>query len=505
MISKIEVKGFKPFRNRQALQLSPITVLCGVNSCGKTSLLQCLLLLKQTLADPSPNVILRLNGALLQLGTFANVVFGHEVADGLEIALELRDLSPLRRPRRGVFARSNWAISAARFEVRFNQAEHTRDVVVDYFSASLWPAGEHGTDSEPVSVAASRSGDHYDLSFDSLLVLENPYVVSLMSHMKDFDKLIRVRKPMRLQRVPVLFSGFFPVAFRLNMREITEQLGVQAKDLDGPEALTVGTIMSSLKEAVDRELESVSYIGPLRDEPQRHYVFDQGTTLEIGNKGEFAAHILALEGKHNAEYVSDVFHPTPIRSSLNEAVDYWICQRFQLTSRLWIKEVDDAIYQVMLETAGGGTDVSIPDVGFGVSQLLPLVVEGLRHRNGRLLVFEQPEIHLHPRMQAELADFLICLALAGRRVVVETHSDHLLTRLRRRVAEDPSNRIGELLSVYFAQQREGASEFSKIPVDQCGSAEMWPEGFFDQGDLDNRALLKAQFVKARAGRDESRT
>ena len=107
-----------------------------------------------------------------------------------------------------------------------------------------------------------------------------------------------------------------------------------------------------------------------------------------------------------------------------------------------VKSEKSIMYQILFRLGGSKTReaVTIADVGFGVSQLLPILVLGIRSDESSLLLLEQPEIHLHPKLQANLADFLLTLAEQGRRLIVETHSDHFINRLRRRIAEDLDRR-----------------------------------------------------------------
>lgn len=136
---------------------------------------------------------------------------------------------------------------------------------------------------------------------------------------------------------------------------------------------------------------------------------------------------------------------------------------------------------MVLTDTRSGVDVSPSDVGFGVSQVLPIVVELLANRE-TVICIEQPEIHLHPKVQTELAELLIQSASSGPRknqVIVETHSEHLLLRLQRRIRE------GELLStdvavIYVEQDDSGNAGAQRLRMDDAGFfIDPWPAGFFD--------------------------
>jgi predicted ATPase len=137
--------------------------------------------------------------------------------------------------------------------------------------------------------------------------------------------------------------------------------------------------------------------------------------------------------------------------------------------------------------------VSIVDVGFGVSQILPIIAVSLLSPVNSILVFEQPEIHLHPRAQAGLGELFLCLARTGRRVLVETHSENLINRLRRRIAEDDHNQFENWVNILFVHppaEGRGAT-VEKGRVDRYGNIENWPPGFQAESAIDARAIILA--------------
>jgi len=121
---------------------------------------------------------------------------------------------------------------------------------------------------------------------------------------------------------------------------------------------------------------------------------------------------------------------------LHSALSFWI-RHLKLADSLYVKDIAKRLnlFEVDITGAGRGTTANLADVGFGVSQVLPVLIQGLLTRSGGIYLVQQPEIHLHPDAQAGLADFFIYLASYGVITVVETHSEYLLLRLRRRLAE----------------------------------------------------------------------
>jgi predicted ATPase len=136
---------------------------------------------------------------------------------------------------------------------------------------------------------------------------------------------------------------------------------------------------------------------------------------------------------------------------------------------------------------------TIRHVGFGISQVLPIIVEGLRMRKNGILILEQPEIHLHPKIQSMLFDFIYSLSLTGKKFIIETHSDHFITRMRRRVAEDNSN-LSEKINLVFIEERETEHLFHKLNLDDMGTYDYFPNDFVDQSE-DYDAIILAQAKK----------
>ena len=142
--------------------------------------------------------------------------------------------------------------------------------------------------------------------------------------------------------------------------------------------------------------------------------------------------------------------------------------------------------------SSSGVKVDISDVGFGVSQILPILIEGLRMGDGQTLLLEQPEIHLHPKLQMQLTDFFIAMSLNDKNTIIETHSEHIINRLVRRSLEDDD--IREKINIYFINS-EGL--FEKIIIDKGKGITNWPVDFFDQAVDEQREILKLTISNSR--------
>jgi predicted ATPase len=154
-------------------------------------------------------------------------------------------------------------------------------------------------------------------------------------------------------------------------------------------------------------------------------------------------------------------------------------------------------FELVVTQPGLSHGVDLTYVGVGVSQVVPVILTCLLSRPGSVVLLEQPELHLHPAMQQRLGDFLLALARTGRQLVVETHSEYLVTRLRRRIAEDPGDDTARMISIFnVSKDTNGRTHCSNIGVDRSGSFERWPEGFFDQASGDAERLLAAGLEKS---------
>lgn len=246
--------------------------------------------------------------------------------------------------------------------------------------------------------------------------------------------------------------------------------------------------------------ERVAYLGPLRQDPQVVYkTAPMASTGFIGTKGEYTAAVLHMFGSRQVQGFDA--SGTPEITSLVEAVGRW-AKRLDMADAVETADLARLGIQISVKRGAVGP-VDITSVGVGVSQLLPVIVMCLTAEPGTLILLEQPELHLHPAMQQRLADFLLACARSGRQLLVETHSEYLVSRLRRRIAEDQSNELVENVALYYVEQVNDQSHFRRVPINKYGALEEWPKGFFDQAATDSRALLEAGLAKrSRRGKSD---
>ncbi|MDQ2732368.1 MAG: DUF3696 domain-containing protein [Armatimonadota bacterium] len=157
--------------------------------------------------------------------------------------------------------------------------------------------------------------------------------------------------------------------------------------------------------------------------------------------------------------------------------------------------INSNVYQVLVQVQPHAAPVLLTDVGFGVSQVLPVLALCYYVPEGSTVILEQPEIHLHPRVQAGLADvFIDAMKKRNIQIILESHSEHLLVRLQRRIAEE---KVGDNdVSLYFCERGEFASHLKPLEIDRFGNIRNWPENFFGD-ELEERTAMMEAAIRQR--------
>ena len=252
-------------------------------------------------------------------------------------------------------------------------------------------------------------------------------------------------------------------------------------------------------------LRSVCYLGPLRSRGERLYQWAGGEPANVGYAGEqtISAMLAAKERMLNTGYRK--------RTRGFQRLVAEQLQQLQLIDAFEVRQISEnrKEYEVKIKTPGAPDWVDLPDVGFGVSQVLPVIVQSFYAAPGSILFIEQPELHLHPSAQSNLADLFIDV-LASRengesrniQLVIETHSEHFLNRLQRRIAEaNPEKFIRrEDVACYFAQTTGEESRLEALQMDIFGNIDNWPPNFFGDSMGDLIAMQKAAAERRMAGK-----
>ncbi len=265
-----------------------------------------------------------------------------------------------------------------------------------------------------------------------------------------------------------------------------------SRDEDIPEDIALEEVGSAHFHYI---MDKICYLGPLRRAPSIIMLSSPGSAGGIGQEGEFTASILRYRG-NNIIYKVPV--PDGIKSelSLAEAVGKWVSY-LGLADDISAEDLAGLGITIKVKPSGVTSKLSLPSVGVGVSQLLPVLVLCLLAEPGSVILLEQPELHLHPALQQKLADFFIAVAKSGRQLIVETHSEYFISRLRRRVVEDPDDELLKLVKVVSAERdsESGETQYRDLDLTPYGEIEDWPKGFFDQAAEDEREIIRGALKK----------
>lgn len=240
--------------------------------------------------------------------------------------------------------------------------------------------------------------------------------------------------------------------------------------------------LNNIYESIQTSIQQVNYLKPFRDLPKRNYKYPGGSPTTVGNKGEYAAQVLGM----------DKF----TQNGIIEQVGNWFENNLG-GWRLDVEGVGEQFKIVLVSPENPSVAINLTDVGHGMSQVLPLVVNSfLEHTNyQKIEIIEQPELHLHPAAHSSLAELLTNQAqnnASNTSLVLETHSEILILRIRRLVAE--KKLAPEDVIIYWVDNEEtpGSSKIKPIHIDEEGEVDNWPEDVFSEDYNEVVALQKVQ-------------
>ncbi|MYA72967.1 DUF3696 domain-containing protein, partial [Candidatus Poribacteria bacterium] len=247
--------------------------------------------------------------------------------------------------------------------------------------------------------------------------------------------------------------------------------------LSSSENSDVPKILTGFISVFEELFSHVYYLGPVRVHPKRYYHWEGNQPEDIGRWGDKTIDAL-LSARVDKRTILRGKEEIPIEDRISE----------------WLREMDlahsfilertgppsEKNYDVRIQKREHGTKVTLADIGYGLSQFLPVLVLCYYAPAGSTLILEQPDIHLHPKVQSQLADLLIEVVTERKlQILVESHSEHLLTRFQRRVAEKQISQDDTAL--YFCRNNHGFSTIEPLEVNEFGEIKNWPENFF--GDV----------------------
>ncbi|WP_430439941.1 DUF3696 domain-containing protein [Shinella sp.] len=602
MLKRWTIENFKSFKGEHSVNLAAVNVLAGANSSGKSTLIQSILLLKQTLQYGAEDRAITLNGPLLRLGSFEDICNNksdiEEVRISFDIDTKQSEDSPSGKP--------HWARSAS-YAFQMDQSHRwtgvalnltygapedpsladmyvtARTIAPKLFESSLSISGEiDGEKTESVWKLSldTTGGWPYHLSVDprtereiigeypdgqieaalgsyflpelavvrynktSMDVTElansmfrdrssllgfttnldvnlSPEVIAIIDDwlgQHGEEILISDGGHVTASNVQQRFLKFTRANYFSGLLSPASQEQSLISDLDVLKNNVKSTMLSertaeykvagqrskgmnyAVNYVVDFFRYGIRYLGPLRDSPRPVYQPEAlESTTDVGYRGEHTAAVFEINKKSALS-----FHlpPTPETEADYITLAQSSYRTLESAAAIWLEYLGVAASVETLDAGvfGNRLRVSIEDgsplqdltnVGVGVSQVLPIVVMALLAPPGSLLIFEQPELHLHPKVQARLADFFLALAVDGKQTLLETHSEYLVDRLRLRIAMATDDNVRPLVNILFSEKRGGCSHLSPVEISEFGAILNWPADFFEQSQKDVSRIVQA--------------
>ena len=430
MITEFRAQNFKSWKDTSELRFAPITGFFGANSSGKTSILQVLLMLKQTVDHSAKQwdewISFGNESSLVNVGSFDDVIHQHNSNLNLGVSVSWKTTEEMKIDER--------LINSISFSTSIGRKH-------DYLILKAYCYSANGQ-----KWRLESNFPNWKFEFPDFLVRTGDPAYSAGE----------------IETRPFSF-------YKIHIP-------------DGHHA-TLLPIIDSLENLFDR----IFYLGPLRDNPRPQYNWRGKPPEGVGRHGE--------------DMVSALFSSRIQSSDLDEHVPKWLQSLGLIDSyRLAPVPRTERDYEFLATVHKGGPEVRLTDVGFGVSQVLPVLILCYYAPEGSILILEQPEAHLHPKVQSELADVLID-AVKNRdlQIIVESHSEHLIHRLMRRTAE--AKLCLDDTALYFCQINEGVSEIEPLQVDEYGNITNWPREFF--GDVTGDLIKQGRAEMDRRGISKS--
>ncbi len=432
--------------------MSPITLFFGTNSSGKSSIGQFLMMLKQTaLSSERKAVFFPGDGnSAVELGSFQEMVFHRDPENKISFQYQW-DFEPILKFK-DTKSSTTYSGNDMSFDAEVSlDTKNQNTLIVEHFKYDV--AG--------ISVTMKRAEDKHEYKVDS----------TGYSLVRQLQRAWPFKAPYKFYAFPEEV-----VAYHQNA-DFVQQLNLQHEKL----------------------FRSVFYLGPMREKPARLYKWTGTEPESVGNAGEDTIPALLAAKKRRI----GLGHKRPTKPF--EEIIASKLKEMGLIDEFKVKRIAEGRheYDVKVRTKGSKDYVDLPDVGFGISQVLPVLVQCFYAPKNSVIIMEQPEIHLHPSAQAALADVFIDVINSKEygenrniQLIVETHSEHFLRRLQKRIAED--NVSKDKVSAYFANVAAYPPKLEELKIDLFGNVLNWPENFFGDvaGDIADQTVAALKKRKA---------
>lgn len=497
MLKSIELENYKCFKDKTTIDIAPLTVLCGVNSSGKSSILKSLLMLKQSYENNSSKGQLVFSGNFTDNGTFKDIVYynsenSFRIKNSFVISNEFdggnerqkfsadksnyREISKIfKNIAEGLGTKPNKYIISVDMIISGNsnpktQIQAIRNTISEYVIEIQLVDNEEVLHKSNVTIQRESSG-LYTISFVKFPIISDNGYLSTNEITQEITNCHCYYDGIKIIKI---YSDKPPREYDMNSFL--------------PNLYTIFSIIST-------QYYNIKHISPLRYFPNRNYTITRAIR-DMTPSGEDMLQILAQYGSNQIDFyfLNDDEKWEKEKNTLFYATQKW--SSYFETGDLNLSQNEEMI---KLNVSGH----NLIDVGVGVGQSMPIVIEGLFAPKESTLIIEQPEIHLHPKAQMNMADFLISLSLAKKNVIVETHSDHIINRLVRRIMKDKTGSLINDIQIYFIDKNSD-NPIEKISISPTKGIVNAPDDFFTQFASETMEIFKAgvENIKKKVGDEE---
>ncbi len=467
MFTQLMLKHFKAWRERIEIPLAPVTILLGTNSSGKSSLLQALLLLKQTALSPDRSIHLNFGGddasAYFNFGGFEDVLTKDVVPQQFEIGFSFK-------PWTGIgFSLKRITIALHNPSSSYVEGVFFANYGIDSLGSAVIQNLEiQGREIQPDKIMRDGVGLHQYYtwkpqsgSFRAICCGEGVYSIFVNDETEPRGTGNEYA-PERSIALP------------------SEAIQLLARD---------GAWAEDLSLAIRRELTTIAYLGPLRRKPERDYVWNKTKPGELGTDGAGFVNALFDSALHGSKSRDP--------NEIVKEVSSWLA-RLGVAERLEARQVGrSSHYEIVVHK--DGVVANLRDVGIGISQVLPVLTLAFFAPEGSTVLLEEPEIHLHPLAQSVLAELFVEVSRKRRvQFIVETHSEHLFRRLQTLVAKETLSL--EDCRMYFVERRGADAVLKNLELDKYGRVTQWPDKFFGDALGETSELARLMFERQKRER-----
>lgn len=433
MITSLSLENFKSFQKLDNLEIKPLTILLGKNSCGKSSIIQSLLLLKQTL-DEDGDADLNVEGKYLKFSNLTDISYGLPSKDSANI----------------------------RYKINVTKLKESAEIFLEFRNKK-----QHGS-YKPYLSSFTHKSDGKEIN---LKEVNKDFFTKHVNKLIEDLKKSNEKEFKKIDKFEVGFQNFIP-------RVITLKSNNKNKFM----VPIVFAYENLMIDQLERDIHKIKYLSPLRASPERVYIHYAKNASDITENGANCAHV--LWAKKN-ELVNFDKRRIKLIDAVHESIEI-----LGLAQELSSAQINDMVYKIGLKLKNSKQAVSLADVGFGYSQVLPVILLGLINNNDNLILIEQPEIHLHPSSAGKLADLFLTFIKDKKKFIIETHSQELINKLRLRVIQNPA--LKDLINIVFVEQSDDGTQIKQFQIDENGMFPEWPSGFLDESENLAREILLAR-------------